>query len=279
MSPAEVLAVEAHLRRFVDDTTAWGVYGDWLCERGNRLGEFAVLASQPGRRDVEVARVLLEGEFESAWAAELPAEVEVVDRRHGFIHHARLFWGPRTGAALATLLAAPSARLLSKLEVRGTATDGAWTELPTLDVAGLLTLDCAYVPLGLAGLQALASADLSSVTELDLRYAELNADAVRALVASPSLGALESLSLAGNELGPHGARALADARWPHLCALDLRHTRLGERGLEALLAAPFLPQLRRLLLSGDELGPSGARALSAAPRLSPPLRALWSAAP
>jgi uncharacterized protein (TIGR02996 family) len=105
-----------------------------------------------------------------------------------------------------------------------------------------------------------ASSSLGRVTDLSLGVAvrgEPDADRLRAaeaLAGSPHLARLTSLGLFSNRLGDAGARALAAS--PHLANLvdlDLDSNEITDAGSEALLASPHLAGLRRVKLEGNAL--------------------------
>lgn len=90
----------------------------------------------------------------------------------------------------------------------------------------------------------------------------------RALVGMPWAGQLRRLDLERNELGADGAEVLASSRnLAGLTDLNLAHNRLGPAGVENLLASPNLTKLKRLVLRGNGISGRGVRALLAAPQL------------
>lgn len=95
-----------------------------------------------------------------------------------------------------------------------------------------------------------AAAFLAHAAELYRRAPVLHLDltgvkpVAAALFASPQLGRIQSLRLAGNALGDAEAAALAGS--PHLgnlAWLDLSRNQIGAAGLEALAASDRLPRL------------------------------------
>ncbi|MEW2352332.1 hypothetical protein [Spirillospora sp. NPDC029432] len=157
--------------------------------------------------------------------------------------------------------------------------------LATLDISGLTELDLSYIRIGGLGAKALAvSALLRAETPgaldgtgrmeaLDLRYARVGDGGLAALAESPSFGGVRRLRLQRNSLTAEGVRALH--RFAGLTELDLRYNEIGAAGVEALLAAPFIGSLRRLLLYRDDVGDAGVKLLANAPQLPPVLRTYW----
>jgi uncharacterized protein (TIGR02996 family) len=96
----------------------------------------------------------------------------------------------------------------------------------------------------------------------------LEEGAVERLAGCAQLGHLAELRLAGNGVGPAGARALAAS--PHLGRLSrlwVRAGALGDEGAVALASWPHLGRLTHLLLLGNGIGPAGVVALAASPAL------------
>lgn len=147
--------------------------------------------------------------------------------------------------------------------------DGVAALTRSANLANLAELDLSDNPLGDAGVAALAkSKHLSRLTSLVLANVAitpspggraalttllqtkhfralknlnlcrngLNAEAVRALVASPLFAQLAYLDLRANRIGEQGAKALANADAPKLESLDLRGTELGVRAQKWLTA-------------------------------------------
>jgi uncharacterized protein (TIGR02996 family) len=157
---------------------------------------------------------------------------------------------------------------LSALEVNAPMMSGVLEELARgsgLARLRRLTLDGPDLSAHEAGL--LASAPLDALTHLHLD-ADLDAEAVGLLAASPRLAGLRWLDLSSNPMGDEGAAALAAS--PHLrglAYLDLGYCEIGPRGAAALAASPNLARLRYLSLTRNELGDDGVRALAASPHL------------
>jgi Leucine-rich repeat (LRR) protein len=109
---------------------------------------------------------------------------------------------------------------------------------------------------------------LRHVRRLSLMANSIRQAHVALLAASPHLVNLELLDLGRNHLGIAACEALARANLPALRSLDLSDNPIKERGLAALLGAPWASHLVSLDLSGCALGPSSlTRIASSAPRL------------
>jgi uncharacterized protein (TIGR02996 family) len=113
-------------------------------------------------------------------------------------------------------------------------------------------------PLGDAGAQQLAAANLPQLVELRLTNTGIGPTGAASLAASPTFAALRHLALDGNPLGDAGVAALA--RSPHLQSLeslDLRSCRIINASAEGILAPAVWPRLRRLVLAGNSFSSSG----------------------
>ncbi|MCY2967977.1 MAG: TIGR02996 domain-containing protein [Planctomycetota bacterium] len=86
-------------------------------------------------------------------------------------------------------------------------------------------------------------------------------DDLQAVLASPHCPRLRSLQLNTCQLGPRGAKALADCpqltSLVHLCLLD---NYIGDEGMAALAASPYMAALR---IDLNNIGPAGIEALAA----------------
>lgn len=89
-------------------------------------------------------------------------------------------------------------------------------------------------------------------------------DDLQAVLASPYCPRFRSLELATCQLGPRGAKALADCpRLESLIHLDLFDNYVGDEGMSALAASPYLTALRTLRIDLNDLSPAGVEALAA----------------
>ncbi|KAI8467444.1 MAG: hypothetical protein J3K34DRAFT_481445 [Monoraphidium minutum] len=102
-----------------------------------------------------------------------------------------------------------------------------------------------------AGARELAAARLPALRRLALRRCCLLFAAADSLAAAPWADQLERLDLSGNQIVNSAVAALAAAPLPRLTHLDLTEVSPGGAALESFAAAPWLPRLERLAVSGD----------------------------
>jgi hypothetical protein len=210
-------------------------YADWLEENGNATrAEFIRLQVRRGvageRREREVELLLA---HQKAWAGELGCQVFNQRFRRGFLNPVETTgWGLLRAE---TLLAVAPLHHLRVYQLPGPAEQ-------------------------VAALPALRHVRRLNVTSNVIR----NAD-VAALSASPHLVNLESLNLESNHVGISGCQALATANLPALRRLDLGKNPLRQRGLGAILRAPWAARLERLDLAGAQLGPASPGHIAASP--------------
>ena len=89
-------------------------------------------------------------------------------------------------------------------------------------------------------------------------------DDLQAVLASAHCPRLRRLMLDTCQLGPRGAKALADCpRLASLTHLDLLDNYIGDEGMAALAASPYLTALRNLRIDLNNIGPAGIEALAA----------------
>jgi uncharacterized protein (TIGR02996 family) len=150
-------------------------------------------------------------------------------------------------------------------------------------LASLVELDLENNAIGTEGLKLLAESPwLSSVQVLNLRNnsplissltgkltgTPIGAEAIRALMTSPTFAGLRVLRLWRNQLGPEGSAVLADAsRLRDLIDLDLSHNELGEDGAAVLASGSRLVGLRGLDVAENDLGNAGVQSLARSPHL------------
>lgn len=143
-------------------------------------------------------------------------------------------------------------------------------------------------PITVAGIKSLAATQtLTNLTSLDLGNQRFTDDGVRAILTSPSLAKLETVSFAGSALtarafelttgqarlrdvnlsqcviGDVGAAALAKS--PHftkVARLDLRACEVGAKGIAALAASNMAKHLRELNLADNPVRASGIQELA-----------------
>lgn len=297
--------VERELWDRPDDVALWRVYGEWLTDRGDARGaliglEQALARTRRGDRDgLERQIAAIVAEHEQDWDAELPDGVTAVARRHGFAAKISVQWSEEAPALIEPAL---RSRFVTGLRITQASADdddddaygedGEPAELPplagigalaTLNLSRLTELDLSYLRLGKLGADALAvaavfrgdpsAAPVTSIENLDLRYCQLGDAGLAALTASPSFTGVRRLHLQSNGLTADGVRALH--AFGRLTELDLRYNPIGAEGAAALLAAPFAGSLTRLLLYRGDVTDDGVRVLAGAPRLPPALRSYW----
>lgn len=275
-----------------------------LAERRARVGP------GDGREAVDREIDALVAEHLKSWEEELPPGVTATERRHGFATGIAVTWDDGTPMLVERALrAAPFATALriappeqdeDEYEYWDDSTDEDGEPLPsasveagelaTLDLAPFTSVDLSYLRIGALGAKALAvssyfrseAADGGTpaapaapgrIDTLDLRYCHVGDGGLAALAANPCFTGVRRLHLQRNALGAQGVRALH--AFAGLTELDLRYNEIGEEGAGALLAAPFLGSLTRLLLYAADVGGAGARTLASAPGLPPVLRSYW----
>ncbi|MFY0541455.1 hypothetical protein [Nannocystis pusilla] len=115
------------------------------------------------------------------------------------------------------------------------------------------------------------------VRALHLRGLGKDAQALASVLRDPLLAVVTTLDLCAdkNDVGPAGARALAEAsHLTHLRELRLRDNEIFEDGGHALAGATHFAGLTKLDLRSCQVGTEGVRALAAATHLAG-LRELW----
>jgi uncharacterized protein (TIGR02996 family) len=123
--------------------------------------------------------------------------------------------------------------------------------------------------LGAEGIGTISAANLPRLRSLHLMHTRPQEEGIRALMRSPFLAELRSLSLGGNHLPPTAAHTLIDSpAVENLRVLDLRENRLGDRGVAALADNPALRNLALLNLAANMIEDAGAIALAESPHLA-----------
>lgn len=295
----EATALEQRLRDHPDDVAAWRAYADALHEQGDSRGKLieweqrACAAGSVARKQLASEIQQLSEQHQDSWDAELPSEVTVEARRHGFATKVAVEWSDEASELIAEAL---RGRFVTALRIKtGDDPEGEewgneeehWDEngplmpppieadgLASLDLGRLIALDLSYFRIGDPGAEALAAATGSGRIEtLDLRYCAIGDSGLAALTASPHFAAVRRLHLQCNAVTAEGVRSLRG--FPNLTELDLRYNHIGEDGVDALLAAPFIGSLKRLLLYRDDVSEAGVRKLASAPQLPTTLRSYW----
>ncbi|MGI5417667.1 hypothetical protein [Actinomadura luteofluorescens] len=307
--------LEQALRDDPGDLASWRAYGDRLRERGDARGTLIELRQRRDRTrpadrealDREIAA--LEDEHRRSWDAGLPEGATVLERRYGFATKVAVEWSDNAPASIEQVVQAPFVTALriapSDAQERG---DLLWDDDPseppwpvpspyidtgafaTLDLGRIVELDLSYLRIGAPGAEALAvstyfrfvasgaggpgaPAGRGRTEVLDLRYCRVGDAGLAALAASEGFAGVRRLHLQRNLLSAEGVSALH--LLTGLVELDLRYNAIGAEGVEALLAAPFIGSLERLLLYRDDVGEAGAKMLADAPHLPPALRSYW----
>ncbi|KXZ46465.1 hypothetical protein GPECTOR_43g901 [Gonium pectorale] len=139
-------------------------------------------------------------------------------------------------------------------------------------------------PVVLALLLRRLQTSLPSLTALNLTGCEVGPAGAALLAAAAAseqggagLAALQTACLADNGLGPEALARRLPALGSQLAVLALSHNAIGSEGgraLAAALAQPACPELRELLLPGNQLGDAAARELAGALGKMPGLQAL-----
>lgn len=193
------------------------------------------------------------------------------------------------------LIASPYIQRLRCLDLSGNTltetTAGNLAESPYLTELRILRLNRLHSDLGDRGLELLAgSSRLSSLSNLELEYAEVGLAGIRKLCECSGLPNLQWINLGGNPLGDEGLTRLSEsprlaeltvlhvwhagitaagvralARSPHVASLrflDLRINDLGDDGVKRLAESQFLKGLRSLHLAGNNFGHEGCQALA-----------------
>lgn len=296
----EAAVLEQTLRDHPGDPAAWQAYGEVLLERGDARGTLIRLEQRRAHAG-PAGRALLAGEIaalveehQPGWDAALPPGVTVLARRYGFATKVGVQWSEEAPALIEQAL---RDRFVTALRIGPPADTGEEPEdfddvyddfdadgdpvmwpvevgaFATLDLSRLVELDLSYLCIGESGAALVASAVGDRLTALDLRYCGIGDAGLAAFAASARCGGLRRLHLQRNTLTAEGVRLL----WlfERLVELDLRYNRIGAEGAKALVEAPFIGSLNRLLLYRHDVTDEGVDVLAAAPQLPPVLRSYW----
>lgn len=179
--------------------------------------------------------------------------------------------GVPTGDWVARATACEGFRNVCRLNLIGGAVG--WSELGALLTAwadhGIVELNLS-LRLGDDGFaQLLAHPALATVRELRLYDCGLTAASARALAASAFALPEPTLELSNNRIGDAGLEALLAWReFPRVRRLVLFQTGITDAGAHALAACAGARELRALLLGNNAIGETGARALADSPHLA-----------
>lgn len=152
--------------------------------------------------------------------------------------------------------------------------------LRSLEDATCLDLDALDISLGHVGADNfyyITRAPFERLTQLNARWCNLDARAMRQLATSSFAATLTHLDLSKNRLGDEGAFALARAEFPSLDVLDLRGCRLSEAAIRAIIDAPWISKLSGLRLGPGELDARSVELLALAPRVPHHIRKRFDA--
>lgn len=290
-------ALLAAIRDNPDDDTPRLVYADWLDENGEPArAEFIRVECESARTDRDspaYPKLLgrsdrLMAAHSAAWFGPLSDEdvVERIITRRGFIDTAVLAVDTFTAQAdvlaeFAPLLrglhvtadgdwpaffASPRLAAIRSLSVD----DGVFTLVAAVGLAesdhvgGLVELSLDRQPLGLDGVQQVATAPLWNLEKLSAAECGIGDDGAEELFAGKAFRNLRELDLSENELTDAACLALAAAsHFGQLQRLTLCHNRITADGVSALAAAPHLGRLGSLNLYSNPIGPAGGRAILA----------------
>ncbi|MEU8837272.1 hypothetical protein [Streptomyces sp900116325] len=291
------------LREAPDDLAAWRAYSDVLLEQDDARGRLIKLELRLAREVRDDEREALQSEIDQlteahqeSWDAELPEGVTTVARCYGFATKVAVAWSQE---APARIVEARQGRFVTALRIRpGTAAEEAddeyWSDEPDfdeddmplpplpheagsladLDFGGIRELDLSYFRIGDPGAKALAAAaSAGRIETLDLRYCGIGDDGAAALATCGNFGIVRRLHFQYNRLTGEGMRALA--RLERIEELDLRYNQIGADGAQALIEAPFVSSLKRLLLHRQDVSDIGVQKLASASQLPTVLRSFW----
>jgi uncharacterized protein (TIGR02996 family) len=229
-----------------DDDLPRLAYADWLEEHAasdadRARAEFIRLqcarTGPAGASDPTPAETVLQSKFEGVWVRQLPGHLFWPQFRRGFIDpvHTGGFNLVRHWEAIAAVAPLHHVRLFK---------------------TPLMTDEIAACPV------------LRHVRRLDLTSNVIRVAHTQVLMTSPHLTNLRAVNFTSNHVGVGGCRALAAADLPALETLVLDQNLIGDRGLTALLGAPWLPRLRKLSVDRCGLRGPGVANLARSPALA-----------
>jgi uncharacterized protein (TIGR02996 family) len=179
---------------------------------------------------------------------------------------------PLGGGGVRTLAFSPLFARLRRLNLRETqpGVEGLQTLAASLENAGLFYLNLDYHggTFGDEGAIALAFSRPRNLQRLSLAENEIGPAGLRALLRSPVMEHLAHLDLKYNPLGDDGAKVLAESESvENLVILDLHGCGIGNTGIEAIAGSGHLAKLRHLTLMENPIGSEGAHHLARSPYL------------
>jgi uncharacterized protein (TIGR02996 family) len=287
----EVLAFLADAKQHPEDDAPLLVLADWLEEHGDERGEFVRLqvgAWSDAEREAELlarnrmswlgflAEKGIRTEFQRGLVRVSGPVRKLLSKRlarlptsepAAWASHLKLY--DFTADTLGKLASSPHWTCLAQLDLsrscywadqtispdRVGVAMGDWSELSGAAVlAGLAELDLSCLDIGASGAAALVSAhDWKRLRRLDVSMNNLGDEGARGLAACRSLTGLVELNLSQNRIRADGFAALAGWRGLETVSfLCLSGNYPGAEGMAALATSPFLGNVTRLRLYGND---------------------------
>ena len=188
-----------------DDDMPRLVFADWLEEHGNPRGTFIRLQCQraaltpfdPAWKGLLSQESVLLKQFEAEWSRSILRLVDHVEYRRGFIEHVRVSATKLLKVADRMFRAAPVCSIrLERPDRLAEIAESPW-------LARVKELDLNREHLGSKSLQALVQSEYCrSLRVLRLDHCMLHHAGIQVLASTPTLKAVQTLSLVGNALGP-----------------------------------------------------------------------------
>jgi hypothetical protein len=187
------------------------------------------------------------------------------------VQHLDLMYNQIGALGLSSLAQSPYLSKLQKLDIRhnmvGIGGITALIEAPWF--ANLTHLNVEHNELKIEGLKVLLEApNLGALQELDISYNGLKSPTGKLIAGCTKLAGLKKLVLKYNDIKT-GASALAKAKFQQLQHLDFGANEIGDKGVVALMRAPWIQSLEVLEIEGNYHKPLisdvGAQAIAAAP--------------